>query len=42
MGRDIKEQIRAAFYQDHDDWKAMVFDRSLEVTRKALTGLSAV
>lgn len=42
QGKTIKDQIRAAFYQDHDDWKGMVFDRSLEVTRKALAGLKSV
>ena len=42
LGREIKDQIRAAFYQDHDDWKGMVFDRSLEVTRKALAGLESL
>lgn len=42
LGETIKKQIRAAFYQDHDDWKGMVFDRSCAVTRKALAGLEAV
>ena len=27
QGRDIKAQIRAAFYQEHDDWKQMVAER---------------
>ncbi len=38
-GRAIKEQIRAAFYQDEDDWKQMVWDRGVETQSKALTGL---
>jgi hypothetical protein len=38
-GRAIKEQIRAAFYPDRDDWKEMVWERALESQRQALTGL---
>ncbi len=40
-GRAIKEQIRAAFYQDQDDWKEMVWERGIESQRLALAGLAA-
>jgi len=40
QGREIKRQIRAAFYVDKDDWKAMVFERSLDVMRRMLRGLA--
>ena len=40
-GRAIKEQIRDAFYQDQDDWKEMVWERSLETQRMALKGLAS-
>ncbi len=36
----IKQQIRAAFYPDKDDWKDMVWDRAVETLRFALKGLS--
>ncbi len=42
LGREIKAQMRAAFYQDQDDWKSMIFGRSEEITRQALTGLRQV
>mgnify|MGYP003694279773 CR=1 FL=1 len=29
--RDIKAQIRAAFYPAADNWKTMVFERSVDV-----------
>lgn len=35
----IKRQIRDAFYQDADDWKAMVYDQALA---SALAGLDAM
>jgi hypothetical protein len=38
--REIKAHIRAAFYPDKDDWKGMVFDRSVDVLRRALAGLA--
>ena len=38
-GRDIKKQIRAAFYGDADDWKGMVAGQSLLACRQALAGL---
>ena len=36
----IKDQIRAAFYPDKDDWKDLVWDRAVETLRLALKGLS--
>ena len=38
-GQAIKEDIRAAFYQDADDWKAMIWERGVETQRMALNGL---
>ena len=40
QGRAIKEQIRAAFSPDKDDWKKMVWARALETQRQALAGLA--
>jgi len=40
QGREIKSQIRAAFYQEKDDWKKMVFDRALDVAERAMKGLT--
>jgi hypothetical protein len=37
--REIKAQIRGAFYPDKDDWKRMVFERSVDVLRRAAAGL---
>ena len=39
-GREIKAQIRDAFYQDADDWKEMVWERGIETQNLALKGLS--
>ena len=39
-GRAIKDQIRAAFYQDAEDWKEMVWERAVETQRLALVGLN--
>jgi len=39
-GREIKAQIRAAFYQEKADWKEMVLERSLDVLRRMLSGLA--
>lgn len=39
-GKAIKDQIRAAFYQDADDWKDMVWDRAVETQRLAIAGLA--
>ncbi len=38
-GREIKARIRAAFYPDADDWRAMVWERAVEVTRRMTAGL---
>ena len=40
QGRAIKDQIRAAFFPDKDDWKEMVWARALETQRQALQGLA--
>ncbi len=40
QARDIKAQIRGAFYPEADDWKSMVFERSVGVLRRALAGLA--
>jgi len=40
QARDIKAQIRGAFYPEADDWKSMVFERSVDVLRRALAGLA--
>ncbi len=34
------ETLRAAFYEDRDDWKGMVTGQSLLATRQAIAGLS--
>ena len=39
-GRTIKAQIRAAFYQEHDDWKEMVVERGHYVMKRMLRCLS--
>ena len=39
-GRAIKRDIRDAFYQDQDDWKEMIFERSVETQKMALAGLA--
>ena len=39
-GKEIKSQIRAAFYQDKDDWKNMVLDRAVDVAERAMKGLT--
>jgi hypothetical protein len=36
QGREIKAQIRAAFYQEHDDWKQMVAERGHYVLNRML------
>ena len=40
QGREIKAQIRAAFYGDADDWKDMVFGQAVDAQRCALAGLA--
>ena len=39
-GRTIKAQVRKAFYPDTDDWRAMVWQRAVEVTRRMVRGLA--
>jgi hypothetical protein len=39
-GQDIKRQVREAFYQDADDWKADIWNRAVETQRLALRGLA--
>lgn len=40
-GRAIKQQVREAFYGDEDQWKNDIWTRGLDITRKALVGISA-
>ena len=40
QGREIKAQIRAAFYQEHDDWKDMVVERGHYVMKRMLRCLA--
>jgi len=40
QGREIKAQIRAAFYQEHDDWKQMVAERGHYVLNRMLKSLA--
>ena len=40
QGKEIKAQIRAAFYPDKDDWKKMVFDRAVDVAERTMQGLT--
>jgi predicted deacylase len=39
-GRAIKRQIRYAFYPDQDDWKAMAWERAVDVARRMAKGLA--
>jgi len=38
-GRDIKRQMRTAFYGEDSEWKAMIWQRGLEIARKTIQGL---
>ncbi len=40
QGRAIKARMRQAFYPDADDWRAMVWERAVDVTRRMVKGLS--
>jgi hypothetical protein len=40
QARDIKAEIRGAFYGETDDWKRQVYERSVAVLDKALAGLA--
>jgi hypothetical protein len=39
-GRDIKRQIRDAFYCDKNDWKEMLVEQGMRAQASALTGLA--
>jgi hypothetical protein len=39
-GRDIKAQLRAAFYPDREDWRKSVWEQTVGVVERALTGLT--
>lgn len=41
QGRDIKKQVRDAFYGDADDWKQMIWERGISVVDMAIKGLHA-
>lgn len=41
QGREIKSEIRAAFYPEKDDWKDVVFDRAIDVLNRTMNGLTA-
>jgi len=41
LGRQIRQEMRDAFYVDTDAWKTQVFDRASEVIRQALSALGA-
>jgi hypothetical protein len=41
QGREIKRQVRDAFFGDADDWKGMVAGQSLLAVRQAFKGLTA-
>jgi hypothetical protein len=38
--REIKQQMRDAFYGDAPDWKRMIVDRAFDVTRRMMAGLA--
>lgn len=38
--RTIKAEVRRVFYGDADDWKQMVWDRAVDVTKRMLRGLT--
>lgn len=40
LGRQIKAQIRAAFYPDSDDWRGLCYPRAMEIHDQALAGLA--
>jgi len=42
QGRAIKAEIRRCFYPDADDWKALVWDRTSDIERKMIAGLSSL
>jgi hypothetical protein len=40
LGRELKARMRRAFYADTDEWKAMIWERAVDVHRRALKGLT--
>jgi hypothetical protein len=40
-GKELKRQMRDAFYGDKDDWKEMVAEQGIQRQRQALAGLTA-
>lgn len=42
IGRQIKLQMRAALYPDSDEWRRLIWRRSAELTRLALSGLGSM
>lgn len=40
LGKEIKKQVRDAFYCDADDWKEMIWERGHTTIAKALNGLA--
>lgn len=41
LGRDIKAEIRRAFFPDEDDWKGMVALRAHQIMRRAVRGVAS-
>lgn len=41
QGKQIKAQIRAAFYPDNDEWRGLCYPRAVEIQQQALAGLAA-
>ncbi|MBI3451321.1 MAG: DUF2817 domain-containing protein [Rhodospirillales bacterium] len=41
QAKEIKAQMRAAFYPDKDDWREMVWARALKVNEAMIAGLAA-
>jgi hypothetical protein len=41
LGREIKADVRKRLYPDEDDWKELVWVRSRQLFRRAITGLAA-
>lgn len=40
QARAIKAQMRAAFYGDAEDWRRMIWERALDVTRRMIRGFA--
>ncbi len=41
LGREIKQQIRGAFYGETDDWKDRIYAKGTEVLRQTFKGLQS-